>query len=288
MPSPLLSLLRLVPKHAVSRVAGHLASATLPRALRGTIVGGFARATGVDLAEVPAPLESYASIQDFFTRELRPGARPIDPAADAVVAPCDGFWGSAGPIEGGTLLQVKGRPYSLAALLGSAADAATFEGGVYATFYLAPRNYHRFHASCACRVARARYLPGTLWPVNRVGVEGIDGLFASNERLCAFMEVGAGALPLCMVAVGATMVGKVRVTFDDLTTNVGVRSPVERLYAAPDHRLGKGEEWGRFEFGSTIVLVAAPGTLQLEVQEPGAELRLGRRIGRLLDVAYPG
>lgn len=284
MSSPLLSLLRLVPQHAVSRLAGRLAAAPLPRALRGPVVGAFARATGVDPAELPAPPASYASIQEFFTRPLPPGARPVDGAAEALVAPCDGRWGTSGEVESGTLLQVKGRPYSLSALLGSGADAAAFEGGSYATFYLAPRNYHRFHAACACTVVRLRYLPGALWPVNRVGVEGIEALFASNERLCAFTEVGAAARPLCMVAVGATMVGKVRVNFDEVTTNAGIDSPIERLYAPPGHRLEKGQEWGRFEFGSTIVLVAAAGTMQLDRRDPGAELRLGTRIGTLIDV----
>ena len=152
MPSPLLGLLRVVPQHYVSRLAGRAASQTLPRRLRRPLIGAFARACGVDLAEVPGSLDSYASIQEFFTRPLTEGARPIAPEADAVVAPCDGSWGAAGVVEGGTLLQVKGRPYSLAALIGSAEDAAAFDGGVYATFYLAPRNYHRFHAPCAAHV----------------------------------------------------------------------------------------------------------------------------------------
>jgi phosphatidylserine decarboxylase len=281
MSSPLLTLLRLVPQHFVSRLAGRAAALPLPRPLRRPLVGAFGRTFGVDFGEVVGPLDSYASIQDFFTRALPPGGREVDAAADAVVAPCDGRWGSCGSVADGELLQVKGRPYSLAALLGSVADARAFEGGAYATFYLAPRNYHRFHSPCDGRVVRARYLPGALWPVNRVGVEGIPALFASNERLCAFLEVGAASAPLCLVAVGATMVGKVRVNFDDLTTNEGGRAPVERDYRPAGHRLAKGEEWGRFEFGSTIVLVAGREAMEVDCCPPGTELRLGRRIGRL-------
>jgi phosphatidylserine decarboxylase len=112
---------------------------------------------------------------------------------------------------------------------------------------------------CAGRVRRATYIPGALWPVNRIGVEGIDGLFAENERLCAFLAVAGEGIDLCLAAVGATLVGKVRVTFDDLTTNAGADRPLTRTYADSAPCFARGEEWGRFEFGSTIVMVAAAG-----------------------------
>lgn len=279
MSTALLTLLRLVPRNLVSRLAGRLASVRLPRPLRGLVLGAFGRTFGIDFTEVVGSLDEYASVQEFFTRPLPPGARAVDPAPDAVVAPCDGLWGTAGVISDGLLLQVKGRPYSVAALLGGAGAAATFDGGVYATFYLAPRNYHRFHAPCAVRVERAVHIPGTLWPVNRIGLEGVPGLFAQNERICAFMRAGGGSL--CLVAVGATMVGKVRVNFDDLSTNTGARGPVERSYPGDGPAFDKGAEWGRFEFGSTIVLLASPGLLELDRRPPGTEMRLGTRIGTL-------
>ena len=212
--------------------------------------------------------------------KLGDGRMHFNPAPDAVVAPCDGTWGESGAIEGSTLLQVKGRPYSLAALLGSAEDAEPFKGGTFATFYLAPRDYHRFHAPCRVTVTKARCLPGTLWPVNRVGVEGIDGLFARNERICAYMQADGGGA-LCLVAIGATGVGRVRVRFDDLVTNArGARSEL-RAYPAPGPAFGKGEEWGRFEFGSTIVALAAPGLVELAGAAPGDSVRMGERIGTL-------
>src|SRR5215470_7515713 len=209
--------LRMVPKHLLSRVAGRVAALRLPGPLQRWEIRAFARAVGVDLREVRDPIESFGCLQDFFTRALRDGARPVDAAPDAVVAPCDGLWGASGTIVDGVLLQVKGRPYSLAALLGDAAVARAFEGGVYATFYLSPRDYHRFHMPCAA-------------PVNRVGVEGINGLFAQNERLCAFLSVLGAAEDCCLVAVGATLVGKVRVRFDDLTTNLRGARPTARSY----------------------------------------------------------
>ncbi|MGH7787521.1 MAG: archaetidylserine decarboxylase [Candidatus Binatia bacterium] len=291
MPSPshrlALAALRALPKHWLSRLAGRAVALPLPPAWQAWEVRAFGRAVGVNFDEVRDPLTSFRTLQDFFTRALVDGARPIDPAADAVVAPCDGTWGASGGVTGGTLLQVKGRSYSLAALLGDAAAAARFEGGVSATFYLSPRDYHRFHSPCAARVLRATYLPGALWPVNRIGVEGIEGLFARNERLCAFLSVRGAGIDLCLVAVGATMVGKVRVTFDDLTTNRPGVGAEARDYSARDIRLAKGEEWGRFEFGSTIVMIAAPGLIDLDVQAPGSALRLGECIGRLRSPSSP-
>lgn len=274
--------LHLLPKALLSRAAGRLASLRLPRRLAPLAIRLFGRATGVDFSEVGDPIESFSSIQAFFTRALAPGRRPIDPAPDAFVSPCDGSFGASGPVTGGALLQVKGRTYSLAALLGDAHDAARFEGGSAVTLYLSPRDYHRFHAPCALRATRLRRLPGALFPVNRLGVEGIDGLFARNERLCAFFACDdETAESLCIVAVGAMLVGSVRVRFDTLTTRLPDPRPETRSYGPDGPRLAKGEEWGRFEFGSTLVVVAAPGGPRLEGRVPGTPVRLGERIGSL-------
>jgi phosphatidylserine decarboxylase len=278
-----LGALRRLPRNALSRAAGRAAGWRLPPPLLRVAIRGFARAYGVDLAEMRDPLAFFTTFQEFFTRALRDGARPLDASADALVAPCDGSWGAAGVVAEGLLLQVKGRPYRLADLLASEEEASRFEGGAYATFYLAPRDYHRFHAPCDVRVTRATYVPGTLWPVNRIGVESIDSLFAQNERVCAYMEVETrrGEASLCLVAVGATVVGRVRVRFDARTTNEGRAAAETRVYAAPGRRFAKGEEWGRFEIGSTIVLLASGGLVELDRAAPGTRLRLGARIGRI-------
>ena len=278
-------LLALVPKNAMSRLAGRVVRACLPGPLQRAQIRLFGSVFGVDFEESRDPIASFACFQDFFTRALRDGARPVDTAPDALVSPCDGCWGTSGTVAGGQVLQVKGSPYSLAELLGSADDAAGLEGGSFATFYLSPRDYHRFHAPCAGRFGLARHLPGALWPVNRVGLEGVSGLFARNERICARFEVerpaGGVAGVLWLVAVGATMVGSVRVAFDDLTTNRRGAEAVERDYGSAGRRYEKGEEWGRFEFGSTIVMIAAPGLVDLEGEPQGAPLVLGTRIGSL-------
>lgn len=290
----LLLLLRLLPKNAMSRAMGFVASRRWPQPLQRLELALFARLAGVDLDEVARPLSDYPSLQAFFTRALRPGARPLEGDEDVLVSPCDGAWGASGRIEQGTLLQVKGRPYRVADLLGDEALAKDFEGGQYATLYLSPRDYHRFHVPTSGRITRLVYRPGALWPVNTIGLLGVDGIFARNERICAVLDVGEtkggalagavarapGATALAMVAVGATMVGSVRLAFDPLATN-------RRGALAEDRRLGergpwlaRGEEWGHFEFGSTIVLLIPAGLFELEVQPVGTPLRLGQAIGR--------
>jgi phosphatidylserine decarboxylase len=271
--------LKLLPKNHLSRVAGRIAALELPPSLARAQVRAFARAFNVNFDEIRDPLESFPSVQSFFTRALREGARPIDPAPDAFVSPCDGAWGAAGTIERGTLLQVKGRPYRVADLLRDEEVARRFEGGTFATLYLSPRDYHRFHTPLAGRIARARYIAGALWPVNRAGVSHVDGLFSTNERVVALLDTEGGG-QVAMIAVGATLVGKVHVTFDDtLTTNVPGASTSWHEYGAAAPTFEKGQEWGRFEFGSTIVLVATPGTATLDVPDIGTPVRLGARIG---------
>ncbi len=276
-----IGFLRCLPRNLISRLAGRLVSIRLPRFLRPTAMKAYAAVFGADLSEVAEPLSTYPSIQDFFVRQLKDGVRPVDPTPGVLVSPCDGAWGQWGTVESGTLLQMKGRSYSLAELLGDEVDAQRFEGGVYATLYLSPKDYHRFHTPGRARVHRARYLPGSLWPVNSAGVELVDGLFARNERICAFMEVaepGFGG-EICLVAVGATMVGKVKLTFDDLETNRPGIGRTEREYPSP-HELDRCQEWGRFLFGSTLVLLAGPGVVELDPPSQGAPLRLGSPIGR--------
>jgi phosphatidylserine decarboxylase len=285
----LLQALARLPVNAISRCAGRLAGLPLPTGMLRLVIRSFARSVGVDWSEVRDPVSSFRSLQDFFTRALVEGVRPIDPADHALVSPCDGAWGAAGQVDEGRILQVKGRPYSLGALLGDDSEAKVFEGGTFATLYLSPRDYHRFHAPFDCRVVRAVHLPGTLWPVNRIGVEGVDALFAQNERICMWLEpLARTGTRLCVVAVGATMVGKVHTVFDpSLTTNIPGTGRSDRNYT-PAPVLAKGDELGRFEFGSTLVLAAAPDLGRLQAREPGRLVRLGTRIGSLRLSSPPG
>ena len=281
----LLLALRLLPRNLISRIAGRLAAIRWPGPLRAPFWRIFGLVVGVNFDEIRDPLSSFPSLQDFFVRRLKEDARPIDPSQGALVSPCDGAWGQCGRIENGQLLQVKGRPYSLAELLGGSsggAEAQAFEGGTFATLYLSPKDYHRFHTTSRVKLRRLVYLPGDLWPVNRAGVELVDSLFAQNERICAFFDIDEPGFDgqICLVAVGATMVGKIRLSFDDLESNLFGARREERSYDEPIS-FERGEEWGRFHFGSTLVLVATPGALELDIEPRGMALRLGRRIGRL-------
>jgi len=286
----LLVLLYLLPKNWMSRMMGRFASIHWPGPIQRAEIRLFARLAGVDLSEARDDISDFDSLQRFFTRALVAGARPLSGGDATLVSPCDGAWGEAGRIERGTMLQVKGRAYRVAELLGDAEAAARYEGGHCATFYLSPRDYHRFHTPTAGRITRLDYHPGALWPVNSIGLQGIDALFARNERICAYLDAeglpGEGAArEVVLIAVGATMVGSVKLTFDDLTTNVpGIERTIRELgNRAPT--FNRGQEWGYFEFGSTIVMLLPPGQAKLDVQPPGTPLRLGEAIGTIPSVA---
>ncbi len=291
-------LLYLLPKNAISRWAGRFAALRLPGPLQRAELRLFARWAGVDLAEAAEPLDAYPSLQAFFSRSLREGARPLEGDAHALTSPCDGSWGAAGRIDAGSLLQAKGRTYRVRDLLGDVDIADGYEGGFFATFYLSPRDYHRFHTPTAGRFRRLDYWPGGLWPVNHVGLHAVDALFASNERICAYLEpegvvesdvayevVGAITSEhvrsaIAMVAIGATMVGSVRLAFDALTTNRPRASQESRDLGSRSPYFERGAEWGHFEFGSTIVMLIAPDSFDLHAQPIGTSLRLGEVIGR--------
>lgn len=270
----------LLPRHLASRLAGALAAIRWPSVLQRWLNRAFVALAGVDASESELPITSYPSIQALFTRRLRPGLRPLDTErdADALMSPVDGRVGECGMVSAGTAVQVKGRSYTVARLLGEDAPRAELEGGTFATLYLSPRDYHRIHAPAAGRVTEARYLPGRLWPVNPRAVAHIDDLFAANERLVVWLETRRG--PLALVAVGATLVGRVVVSFDDLTTNVRRGTRVVRRYEAGT-TFAPGDELGRFEFGSTVVMVAPPATGVLAPASPGSVIRVGERIGTL-------
>ena len=284
--SALRRLVAVLPRNWLSRWAGRLASIRLPGPIQRAEIRLFARLAGVDLGEAAAPIEAYPTLNDFFTRRLRAGVRPLADGEDALLSPCDGDWGQSGRIEGGTLLQIKGRAYRVAELLCDAEIADPYEGGHYATFYLSPRDYHRFHVPAAGTIRRIDHCPGSLWPVNAIGLQGVERLFARNERLCAYLELAlppAGDPPptLAMVAVGAMMVGSVRLSFDPLRTNVPGARLQRRELGRDGPRFARGEEWGHFRFGSTIVLLMPPGAIEPEFRATGHPVRLGERIGRI-------
>ncbi|MBI4816808.1 MAG: phosphatidylserine decarboxylase [Deltaproteobacteria bacterium] len=263
--------LGLVPKKTLSHAVRGLARIPAKSAVR-----VFASTFDIDVAEAERGIEEYSSILQFFTRRLKPGARPLDEDPSSVLSPADGTFDAHGLIEEGRLFQAKGREYTLGALLADPERAARYEGGRYATVYLSPRDYHWVHCPADAKVVGATYVPGQLWPVNRPSVRVVDQLFAKNERLITHLETERfGAMELVMV--GATCVGHIRTTYDDsLVTNAGATEITKRTYD-PTRDLKRGEPLGVFEFGSTVVLIAERG-VELDELEDGAPIRVGKSI----------
>lgn len=278
----LLSLLRRLPQGALSRAFGWLADRRIPRPLRPVVLGGFVRATGIDMGEAGKPLAEYPSLNALFVRRLAPGVRgwPGDPSV--LASPVDGVVGQLGDIRDGLLLQAKGLEYTVAELLaGDEEEAATYRNGSFITLYLSPRHYHRIHTPLPGSVTRARHVPGALLPVNGPAVRSQDRLFARNERVTAFLETGAG--PVAVVAVGAYNVGRISTAFDrdwagpeaGWVSNRRRAPEPERRYAPPVP-LAPGAELMAFHLGSTVVLLTGE-TLRLEASlAPGEPVRVGQ------------
>ncbi len=273
----LILFLSVLPKHLMSRMAGWLAERPVPRSLRPAVYRGYSRIFGAKPEEAELPLTEYASINAFFTRALRPGLRPV--ATQAIVSPADAAVGAWGPVADDTLIQAKGRDYSLLALLGDEALAQRMDGGTFATFYLAPRDYHRLHVPVDGMITAATYIPGELWPVNTFAVTHVADLFAVNERIVLTIEQPGGGLVI-VVLVGATMVGMTRLVFDDLHTNARRREVQRRTYDPPVP-VRAGGPLGHFEFGSTVIVVCSRDGGALDPLAVGQSVRMGQRVGAL-------
>jgi phosphatidylserine decarboxylase len=241
---------------------------------------------GADLREAELDLHAYATFGDFFVRRLRPGVRPIDPAPDAIISPCDGVVAAAGRADGGTMIQAKGRGYALDELVADRALASRLVGGAYATVYLSPRDYHRVHAPVACRLVRYHYLPGALWPVNPRVAARRDRLLSRNERVVIELAVGSPGAEraIAVVMVGASGVGNIELGQHPSTT-AAWRAAAEPRTVELDATAARGDELAAFRLGSTVVLVLAPdaGDLALGAAEAGRVVRFGERIGALSD-----
>jgi phosphatidylserine decarboxylase len=273
-----IGLQHLLPQHALSRLAGALAGSRIGF-LRRALIGSFLRNYPVELAEAartdPA---DYDSFNDFFTRRLRPGARPPDPDPRAVLCPVDGVVSQSGRIEDGSLLQAKGIRYSAAALLGGDATiAAEFNGGEFAPFYLAPHNYHRIHMPSAGTLRFANFVPGELFSVNAATAAAVPSLFARNERIVCVFDTAHG--PMAVVLVGALFVGSMSLAWTG-AVRPRVRRMVTELPAIdPLIALDRGAELGWFNMGSTVIVMFAPhGPTLVGGLAPGSAVRVGQRL----------
>ncbi|MFW9621600.1 MAG: archaetidylserine decarboxylase, partial [Macromonas sp.] len=242
----------VLPKRALTQFAGALARRSLGDFTQYKIRRFVAR-YGVDMSEAAEPdLTRYLSFNDFFTRALKPGVRPL--AQADFVCPVDGRISQLGAIDGERLLQAKGHVYSTTALLGGdAAEAARYRDGSFATIYLSPRDYHRIHMPCAGRLRSMVYVPGDLFSVNPTTARGVPGLFARNERVVCLFDGAHG--PFALVLVGATIVGSMATVWHGVVNPPRARHIRRWDYTAqqPPIELQAGDEMGRFLLGSTVV-----------------------------------
>lgn len=278
MASPFIWLQHALPHHAVSRLAGRFADSETPW-LKDRLIRRFAAAYDVDMSEAARPIEAYVSFNDFFTRELKPGARPLADAATQVLSPADGAISQIGRIADGRLFQAKGRHFTAAQLLGGdEAAAERFEGGSFATIYLSPKDYHRVHMPAGGELRSTRYIPGELFSVNQVTAENVDGLFARNERLACLFDGPHGQF--ANVMVGAMIVAGIATVWNGRVA-AHQPAPVMQDFAEGQHALAAGDEMGRFFLGSTVVLLFEPGRVEwLADLKAGDPVRMGQALGR--------
>jgi phosphatidylserine decarboxylase len=277
-----IALQHLLPQHALSRLVHRAARSRVPW-FKDALIRPFLRHFRPDLSDaVQTDPYAYGSFNEFFTRALRPGTRPLPADPLELACPVDGTISEIGAIESDRLLQAKGRHYTLAALLADQQEwAQRFVGGCFATIYLAPYNYHRIHMALHGTLRETWFVPGKLFSVNRVTADGVRNLFARNERVvCCFED---GALSHAMVLVGALNVGSIETVWHG---EVAPRRP-RRFTRLPVPLAGatleRGAELGRFNMGSTIILLLPPGAARWhDDMKSGRVVRMGESIGRLL------
>ncbi len=270
-----------LPKQALTRLAGRIASRQRGETTT-QLIRWFVGKYGVDMSEAAEPdIAKYLSFNDFFTRELKPGARPL--AQADLVCPVDGAISQFGAMDGDQIFQAKGHRYSSTALVGGDAElAAQFSQGYFATLYLSPRDYHRIHMPCDGELQRMIYVPGELFSVNPATARGVPGLFARNERVvCVFEHQGR---PWVLVLVGATIVGSMATVWHGVVKRSRQGGVREWDYRNQGIRLTQGQEMGRFLLGSTVVMLFPKGVMQFNADwTPTRPIRMGEAMGQALD-----
>ena len=276
-----IALQRLAPQHLISRGAGLLASSTNPF-IKNTFINWFANKYDIDMRDaIEQNPEAYASFNDFFTRALKPDARPID-TGQSLVSPADGAISQLGAIEDGRIFQAKGQSFTLLELVGGKSeDAEPYQDGNFATIYLSPRDYHRVHMPLAGKLTHMTHVPGDLFSVNTVTAQHVPRLFARNERVVCHFETDRG--PMAVVLVGAMIVASI------YTPWAGIVAPQKKqvrhfnYQASKTLTLEKGDEMGRFLLGSTAVVLTPRNTLQWhEHLGENSPVRMGQSIASLI------
>lgn len=272
---------QLLPKKLLSVLTGYLTQVSVPQRLVQAALRSFVRFYHVNVDEAARPLETFRSLNEFFTRDLRDGARPI---GAGVVAPVDGAVSEFGSIDQGRLLQIKGLYYSAKELLSAPELGEQFESGFFITFYLSPPDYHHAHMPVSGALDRLIHVPGQLWPVNSRAVCSVPGLFVENERVVFPITTTRG--PVALVMVGALNVGAIGTPLCDFRSNrpsdLFRRRGAHAINLPARRTLEKGERCGTFHLGSTVVLLFGKGMFQPSERLKPGPICLGESIGELL------
>lgn len=240
-------------------------------------IGIWGLFTELDLSD--ARETRFGSLQEFFTRQLKEGARRIDPDPETLVSPCDGIVGAMGQVREGSVLQAKGFPYTLMDLLGDEELVSNYLNGSFVTLRLTSAMYHRFHAPYDCRVERVTYVSGDTWNVNPIALRRVESLFCKNERAIIRCRLSASDYLITLVPVAAILVASIRLHCADVLLHLKYRGP----NTIPcDAQLRKGEEMGWFQHGSTIIVFAPAGFTLCENIHEGAAIRVGEPLMRML------
>ncbi|MFM8330445.1 MAG: archaetidylserine decarboxylase [Candidatus Methylumidiphilus sp.] len=270
-----------LPHHALSRAMHRLARCE-NRLWKNAFIRAIVRLYGVNLAEAQQPdPEAYASFNAFFTRALKPEARPLCAEAGALLCPADGAISQIGDIRAGRMIQAKGKEFSAAELLGGDAERALpFANGKFATVYLSPRDYHRLHMPLAGTLKEMVLVPGRLFSVNAATADSVENLFARNERVVALFDTQAG--PMALVLVGAIFVASIETVWHGEVTPPAGQDVRVWNYSGDVPVLEKGAEMGRFNMGSTIIVLLGENAVQWdEVLQAGSAVKMGQKLGRL-------
>jgi phosphatidylserine decarboxylase len=271
-----------LPHHALSGLMSKLTHCE-NTAWKNAFIKLIIRLYGVNMDEAKYQnIDDYPSFNHFFTRELKNGVRPLATAANAIACPADGAVSQAGPIEGGKIFQAKGHSYTALELLGGDAERAkAFENGSFATIYLSPKDYHRLHMPLTGTLREMVHIPGRLFSVNNTTVSAVPNLFARNERVACIFDTEAG--PMALVLVGAIFVSSVETVWHGVVTPPTISETRNWQYQADAPVLEKGAEMGRFNMGSTIiVLFGKHKTAWLDDFAANKPVNLGEEIGRYL------
>jgi phosphatidylserine decarboxylase len=264
-----------IPRRLVTRFMGWFSQIENPL-VRDLSIGLWALFSDLDLRE--AKKTRFKSMHDCFTRELKDGARPVDPDPAVLVSPCDAIVGASGTIAGTELLQVKGFPYTLQDLLGDSELVNKYRNGRYVTLRLTSSMYHRFHAPADCRVEQVTYISGDTWNVNPIALKRIERLFCKNERALIRTRLTAGDHPILLVPVAAILVASIRLHFLDVLLSLKHRGPNVWTCDAPFQR---GQEMGWFQHGSTIIVFAPDGFALCDSIQEGITIRMGQPLLKL-------